>query len=94
MLFAAPEVVPMGDGTFNVRPGKPVVKCSVTQACRITGLKRDNIYKLIDADMIEFERPSPRKVVVYLESLIDHQRRSPDPDYWTEERRLKYFGKK
>ena len=94
MLFAAPEVVRLPDGTFNVRPSKPVVKCSVRQAARITGTKRCNIYKLIEAGMIEFERPSPRKLLVFLESLTEHLAASKQADYWTADRRLKYFGKK
>ena len=93
-LCASWDVLRDGSGGYRLVPQPPRVKCSVAEAVKQTGMKRDNLYKLIDAEMIEFEKPSPRKTLVFLDSVRAFLKDSQDPDFWTAERRLRYYGKK
>jgi hypothetical protein len=79
----APVVVPQGDGSFIVRPGKPVVKLSLRDAAKRTGLSRTTVYRLYDSGLVKGERPSPRKIFVYADSLEEHLRKSQDAEFWS-----------
>ncbi len=93
-LFAECDVVPMGDGSFKAIPRKPVIEVAVAKAVKITGTSRDTIYRLYAAGLIRGKRPSPRKIVIDVESLRAHNEASRDPEYWTPERKKAFYGQK
>ena len=88
ILFAfVPSVTPQGDGSFIIRPGKPRRLLTVLEAALRAHCSTDTIYRLIDFGLVEFERPSPRKILVIAESLEEHLARTRDPEFWAERRR-------
>ena len=79
--FAA-TLTPQGDGSFLLRPGKPLMRLSLREAARRTGLSRTTIYRLWDCGLVEGERPSPRKIYVFAHSLDEHLKRTRDAEFW------------
>ncbi len=70
--FASPTVVPQGDGSFVIKPGKPRQRLSVREAAQLAGCSRDGIYRLIEAGIIEYERPTPHCIRIFADSLQEH----------------------
>jgi hypothetical protein len=94
-LFSTAEVIPRGDGTFLLRPGKPSFgreKVSISEAVRRFGSSESTWLRLFECRMIEGERPSPRKTFLYVDSIAEHLRKSSDPEFWTEARRKAFVG--
>jgi excisionase family DNA binding protein len=88
-----PVVVPQADGSFLIRPGKPVpgrAKLSIMDAAKKTGLSKATIYRLYDSGLIQGERPSPKKIWIYLDSLQAHLEKCGDPEVWTPEMREQF----
>lgn len=78
-----PVVVPQGDGSYLVRPGKPVGKLSLSAAAKRAGLSRTTLWRLYDCGLVAGERPSPRKILIYADSLEAHLKGTrEDPEYW------------
>jgi hypothetical protein len=92
-LFAACDLVPMGDGSYKAIPRKPKQKVTVKEAARIANYPLASIYRLFDAGFIEGERQSPRKIMIHVESLNAHLEAVRDPEFWTHARRVRYWGK-
>ena len=82
-----PAMIPQGDGTMLVKPGKPVQRFTVRQCARIAHCSVWTIYRLYGAGFIQGERLSPRKIVIYTESLQRHLSASQDPEFWDHARR-------
>ncbi|MEW6307116.1 MAG: helix-turn-helix domain-containing protein [Verrucomicrobiota bacterium] len=82
-----PVVQSQGDGTFVIKPGKPIERVSVRDAAHRAGVSKHTIYRLIDAGMLESERPSPNKLLVRGDSLERHLAATRDPEYWAARRR-------
>lgn len=77
-----PVVTPQGDGSFVIRPGKPVEKLSLRQAAKRAGCSRTTIYRLYDAGILKGDRPSPRKIFIFADSLEEHLKKCADAEYW------------
>lgn len=86
------DFIPLGDGSFKAVPRKPVELVSVAQAAKMTGVKRDAIYKLFGSGFIRGTQASPKKILIYLASLVEHLDKASDPEFWTTDRRAKYFS--
>lgn len=82
-----PQMVPQGDGTFVVKPGRPTQKLTVRQAAQVANCSVATIYRLLDAGLIQGDRPSPRKVAIYASSLEEHLAKTRDPEFWNTDRR-------
>ena len=80
--FATPEVLPQGDGSVLVKPGKPVSKLTVAQAAELAHCSVWGIYRLHDAGLIQGERPLPRRTLIYADSLLAHLASTRDLEYW------------
>ena len=91
-LFGFTEFVPVGDNTFKAVQRAPVPMVSITQAARIAGKTRDNIYRLFRRNFITGDQSSPGKIQINLESLHAHLEASREPDFWNEARRKQYRG--
>jgi hypothetical protein len=93
-FFFTPIVVPQGDGSFVVKPGKPTVgrkKLLIAAAADRAGVSEDTIRRLLDAGMLEGEQPSPRKTFVYEDSLEKHLAASRDREFWEGKNRQLYI---
>lgn len=86
------DFIPLGDGSFKATPRKPVELVNVSVAAKMTGVKRDALYKLYQAGFIKGTQASPRKILIYLASLLEHMEKASDPEFWTEVRRTRYFS--
>lgn len=93
MVFL-PTAVPQGDGSFLIRPGKPVEKLTLAQAAKRSGLSRSTIYRLYDAGFLKGERLSPRKIFVFADSISDHLKACREnPEFWEQKEIRKKFRK-
>ncbi|MBI1178687.1 hypothetical protein GC207_14740 [bacterium] len=92
--FPKPQVIPRGDGSFTVNPGRPQIgrnTLTVPEVVRRFGASASTWYRLYECGLVEGERPSPRKIVLYVESIEEHLNGTrTDPEYWSEERRARY----
>jgi hypothetical protein len=85
-----PEVIPQGDGSFRVSPGRPVCKVTVRVAARLAGVSIHTIYRLRDAGLLRGERLSPKKILIDVDSLQQHATASRDGEYWNTKRVAEY----
>ena len=89
-----PEVTPRGDGTWIVKPGKPIVgrrRLTVAQAAAQSGLSADTIRRLYDGGFLEGENPSPRRIFIFADSLEAHQRSTRDREFWDQADRRQLY---
>jgi len=77
-----PTAIPQGDGGFVIRPGKPVEKLSLRQAAKRAGCSRGTIYRLYAAGLLKGDRPNPRKIFIFADSLEQHLQNCQDPEFW------------
>lgn len=78
--FGPAEVTPRGDGSYLVRPGKPVQWLWVKEAARLHRVSADAIRDWITAGLVTGKRVGRRKYQVEAESLAKFIR----PDNWRE----------
>ena len=83
------DFIPQGNGTFLAVPRKPVDRASITEAAKLSGLKRDTIYRLYISGFIQGSQPSPGKIIVDVVSLLEHIGKASEPDFWTPEQRMR-----
>jgi hypothetical protein len=68
--FAVPVMVPQGDGSFVVKPGKPLSELTVLQFAKAYGVGRSSVYNMIEMGVIEkYRRPLPKKILIPVEEL-------------------------
>ena len=92
MSFVA-DVVPLGDGSYKIIPGRPRAKLTVREAAKVAGVPVGRIYELYHCGMLDAERPTPRKILIFADSLERHLKASRDPEHWSAERRQQFTGK-
>lgn len=79
------EITPRGDGSFIVKPGKPILgrrKVTVSEAAAYLKLSEDTIRRLYHAGLLEGERPSPRCIFIYADSIEAHLQAARDREFW------------
>jgi hypothetical protein len=74
-----PTLVPIGNGGFEVRPGKPIVtsrdaEISAAEFAVRVGLSREHVSRLCDTGHIKCRRKSPRARSPYLIPVSEVQR--------------------
>ena len=88
----APSVVPQGDGSFLVKPGRPVSRLTVAEAARTIGRSKWTVYRLYAAGLISGERTSPRGISIHADSLQAHIERCRDLEFWDDPTRLAHYS--
>ncbi len=82
-VFCPPVVVPHGDGSLTVKPGRPVTRLTALQLASHFGVDRDTIYRwrqegIIPEDMVSFAGKRKllfaAEVVAHLEQSFQRQR--------------------
>ena len=91
-LLTACDFVLQGDGSYRAVPRKPKDKVTVREAARLANYSLGTIYRLYKAGFIKGERQSPRRILIGVESLQAHLEAVRDPEFWTDERKLRYWG--
>ncbi len=91
-LMASCDFVPQGDGSYRAIPRKPQAKVTVREAARLANYTKGTIYRLYRAEFIRGERHSPRRILIDVASLRAHLEAVRDPDFWTAERKLRFWG--
>jgi hypothetical protein len=82
----------LADGTFLIKPGKPVQRGTTNQVAKATGIGYKTLIRLADAGFLRRAQPSPGLSFFYyaeVEALI--RRTERDPDFWTTVRREAYL---
>ena len=90
--LTACDLVPNRDGSYRAVPRQAGRKVPVTVAAREANCSIATIYRLYYGGLVVGERPTPRKIMIDLDSLQAHLKAASDPDYWTGERRDKYLA--
>ena len=91
-LMASCDFIPQGDGSYRAVPRKPQDKITVREAVRVSNYTRDTIYRLYNSGFVTGERQSPRRILIHVGSLQAHIEAVRDPEFWTPEKRLRYWG--
>ncbi len=86
------DYVSLGDGSYRAIPRKPIAEVSVKQAAKIANCPTETIYRCLEVGFITGRRPSPRKILINVESLTRFVEESKAPDFWNRERRVVYGG--
>lgn len=86
---------------FQVSPGEYLLKPVSLEPylhvragfCQRLGLdiSDDTLFRLVEAGFIRFIQPSPKRILISLQSLWEHLEASSKPGFWTRERRLQYL---
>lgn len=73
------EQVPDGKGGIALRPlTSTSTTLSIPLAASMLGLSRATVYRLVQEDHLKAERPSPGRITISLEALMDYKARSSD----------------
>jgi excisionase family DNA binding protein len=87
--FAAPIVLPQGDGSYIVRSGKPVSEVTASQAAEMLGISRCSIYKILErGDIPIARRPLKKKILLNASDVQAYKDKTSDTEYWEEKGRL------
>jgi hypothetical protein len=82
------DCVSNGSGGYIITPKKPTFEASVKQAADYLKISDDGVRRLMDLELLEFRKPTPRKTWITWESLIRHKVESKDPEYWDKKRKI------
>lgn len=77
-----PQFIAQPDGAVLVKPGKPAREVTPRQAALMLGISRSSIYELIQTGHLSHRRPLPKKILIPVESLEEHRRKTDDPEFW------------
>lgn len=81
----------LADGTFLVKPQKPVRRATANQVSKWTGMSKKCLKNLAESGFITRCRPNPSTVFYYPGEVQAHIRQTEaDPDFWTPERLRRY----
>jgi len=83
------DLIPRGDGSFLLRPRIPARNretwITPRDAARLLGFGGpSSVYRLLGAGLLEQRRPSPRKILISLSSVLRHRSQTTDPEFWEE----------
>lgn len=94
--FSAPVMIPQGDGSFVIRPGKPKSEFTPLEFSKAYGVHRNTVYYMIDMGIIEqHRRPMPRKILIPSDELERLRALSMDAEamekYVTQKKKLSFI---
>jgi len=77
--YSSPVVIPQGDGSYLVKPGKVTVRrdgdaVSPGEFARMQGCSRSSVYRFVNEGWIgqeHVERRTPRRIRIRLEALSE-----------------------
>jgi hypothetical protein len=82
----------LADGTFVLRPKKPVQVMNARETARFTGLSKKTLARLAESGFISVEWPTPRMPRYYPGEVLEFIRQTREnPNHWTPER-LRQYG--
>ena len=81
VIFIA-QSVPQGDGSYIVRPGKPISELTPNQAAVALGLSRSSVYRRLMEGRLKARRPGPRKILISADSVEEWRKETEDSEYW------------
>lgn len=81
-LSFAPVMLPQGDGSVLVKPGRPVSRLTARETAVRMRCSVWTVYDLFHRGILTGERPSERKILIDSESLERHLEASRDPEFW------------
>jgi excisionase family DNA binding protein len=84
--FRIPAIVtPQSDGSWLVKPGKPVLddeeERTPKQAAAYLKLGLSTVYDLVEIGKLASRRPSPFKILIPLSALREYKAASRDPEF-------------
>jgi len=91
-LYFPALVMKLADGSYIVRPGKPVTRASATKTSKWCGISTANLRRLADAGYIRRGWSGPGVSYYYpaeVESFL--LKTEAEADFWTEVRRNVYI---
>ena len=81
-----PVCTPQGDGSFVVRPGKPVQRLTAMEAARRMRCSVWTVYAMFRSGILVGERPTPHKILIDAGALEAHLEATRDPEFWDRRR--------
>ena len=72
-----------GDGSYTVKPSKPVAWFTVLQVASILDVHKSSVYRLIWEGKLQAVKPLRKALRISADVLAAHQRNAEDPEYWT-----------
>ncbi len=89
-MFSPPTVLPQSNGTFLLKPGKPIREMTVKQAMGFLGVGKTSVYTLLNSGMLPHRRPLPSKILIPVDALEAYRHKTNDPEYWDGKPRPSY----
>jgi hypothetical protein len=86
-----PTMVPQGDGSMLIKPGKPVQKLTLGKAAKVIRKSYASAWRLYNAGLLEGEKSTPHGIRIYANSLNAHMQASRDPEMWDNASRLSQY---
>jgi hypothetical protein len=82
----------MPDGSFLIKPLKPILRATATRTSALTGISLKNLRILADVGFIRCARPTPKSAFYFPGEIEDFIRQTEeDPAFWTKVRRDAYL---
>lgn len=75
-------MIPQGDGSFVVRPGKPQLFLTAKEVAARMRCSVWTVYTLLDDGTLPSIRPTPHKRLVPAAAFERHMESSRDPEFW------------
>ena len=63
------QLLPLGDGAYQMTPRKPSPHITVRETCAVLGLSRSSVYRLCSEGQLTYARPGKRKMLIDAASL-------------------------
>lgn len=80
--FLPPQVIPQGDGSVILKPGKPTSEVSPKVAAQMLGVSKSSVYELIQEGKLVYRRPLKKKILITTASIDAYRTETGDPEYW------------
>lgn len=92
LWYTPHRVMELPDGSILIKRGKPVLRATITQTSKWTGVSLKNLRILAEAGFVRCAKPTPGTAFFYpaeVEAFI--QRTEADPDFWSKVRKDTYL---
>lgn len=88
-------VLSAGDGTYIIKPGRPIQRGNAETVAKATGVHRKVLHRLADIGLLSRERPTPFTSFFYfseVEKLLERTRM--EPNFWDDVKKEAYLSGK